>query len=469
MEKLSAMWGKFSLSESEENKFQVQDDLFGEEFLLAARFFTVRAINIEAIGRTLKLLWRTKKGFEVRDMGNHRVLFIFSDEMDLDWVLKGEPWSFDKHLVALKRVEKTVNIQEVTFDSTRFWIQIHDLPIRSSSLTVAKEIVSLAGVVDEGETEGEDPENYNFVRVRVAVDITKPLCRGRKISTTSGREGWVNFRYERLPNICYGCGRLTHSDRECLAWTKNKELLRTEVRQFGPWLRALTPHPFKKSVIRVEGYEEDSTPVANSDRSDASVEDQRDKARTIDTHAEEIGQHGGEREAVDREAESLGPTVVQRTHLAATGITEVTAQNNEVFNEINHSADFQAQLEEIDSELARYDNKGDPLHGHLAGREDVDLHGPELMGLQSSGGINGPIFIEKEAGLIGPAKGKATYKPRGLPRVDKGLPQRESILAKRSVRDFYEDEEAGVHGKKKKTEATDAETVEAGSQPRRAQ
>ncbi|XP_050260061.1 uncharacterized protein LOC126705182 [Quercus robur] len=340
MEKLSAMCGKFSLSESEENKFQVQDDLLGEEFLLAARFFTVRAINIEAIGRTLKLLWRTKKGFEVRDMGNHRVLFIFSDETDLDWVLKGELWTFDKHLVALKRVEKTVNIQEVTFDSTRFWIQVHDLSIRSSSLIVAKKIVSLAGVVDEGETKVEDPENYNFMRVQVAVDITKPLCRGRKISTASGKKGWVNFKYERLPNICYGCGRLTHSDRECLAWTKNEDLLRMGVRQFGPWLRASTPHPFKKSVIQVEGYEEDSIPVDTSDIPDVSVKDQRDKARIIDPHEEEIGEHGGEREEVDREVESLGPTVVQRTDLAATEITEVTSHNNEVITEINNNADF---------------------------------------------------------------------------------------------------------------------------------
>ena len=34
-------------------------------------------------------------------MGDHRVLFVFSDESDIDKVLLGEPWSFDKNLVAL--------------------------------------------------------------------------------------------------------------------------------------------------------------------------------------------------------------------------------------------------------------------------------------------------------------------------------------------------------------------------------
>ena len=65
---------------------------------------------------------RTKKGFKVRDMGNHRVLFVFTNEEDVVRVMQGEPWSFDKHLVALKRVEKTTPIQNVIFDRTSFWI-----------------------------------------------------------------------------------------------------------------------------------------------------------------------------------------------------------------------------------------------------------------------------------------------------------------------------------------------------------
>ena len=49
----------------------------------------------------------TRKGFEVRDIGDHRVLFVFSYESDIDKVLSGEPWSFDKNLVALRRFDST--------------------------------------------------------------------------------------------------------------------------------------------------------------------------------------------------------------------------------------------------------------------------------------------------------------------------------------------------------------------------
>ena len=155
MERLSDLWGKFSLSESEGSRYQVQDELGGEEYFIVARFFTGRTISVEAIARTFKLVWHTKKGFEVRDMGNHRVMFVFTNEEDVVRVMQGEPWSFDKHLVALKRVEKNTSIQYVIFDRTSFWIQVHDIPIRSTSMDMALEIVSLAGevvedVVDEG-------------------------------------------------------------------------------------------------------------------------------------------------------------------------------------------------------------------------------------------------------------------------------------------------------------------------------
>ena len=78
METLSNMWEKFSLTESEGDKYQVRDNGPVGQYVLAARFFMSRVLNMEAIARTFKLLWHTKKGFEVRDMGDHKVLFVFS-------------------------------------------------------------------------------------------------------------------------------------------------------------------------------------------------------------------------------------------------------------------------------------------------------------------------------------------------------------------------------------------------------
>ena len=87
--------GRISHSKSEGSKYQVCEKGYEGKFLLATRFFTGRVLSMEVMARTFKLLWHTKKGFEVHDMGDHRLLFVFSDEFDVEKVLAGEPWSFD--------------------------------------------------------------------------------------------------------------------------------------------------------------------------------------------------------------------------------------------------------------------------------------------------------------------------------------------------------------------------------------
>ena len=132
---------------------------------------------------------------------------------------------------------------------------MHDLPIGLYP-SVAKEIMQIVGVVDE---DGVELDDSNFQRYRVEVDISKPLCRGRKITLHDGKEWWVSFKYERLPKICYWYGKLTHSDRECPIWLKSKKGLKEEDKQFGPWLQAFASNLSRKIVVQLSGCcEEDS-------------------------------------------------------------------------------------------------------------------------------------------------------------------------------------------------------------------
>ena len=148
MEKLMGSWEKLSLSESKGSKFSIRDDPGAQERVLAANFHTGRVLNMEAIAKTFTLLWKTIKVFEIRDMGDHRVMFVFPDAADVDRVLMGEPWTFDRHLVVLEKMNINDGFEDLSFNQTSFWVQVHDLPIRSSSLEVAMEIVSMMGVDD---------------------------------------------------------------------------------------------------------------------------------------------------------------------------------------------------------------------------------------------------------------------------------------------------------------------------------
>ncbi|KAF7151487.1 hypothetical protein RHSIM_Rhsim02G0110700 [Rhododendron simsii] len=62
-----------------------------------------------------------------------------------------------------------------------------------------------------------------FIRVRVWVDITKPLKRGFFLRRPGEEDLWVKFRYERLSDFCYSCGRVGHNFNECKNKDESKE------------------------------------------------------------------------------------------------------------------------------------------------------------------------------------------------------------------------------------------------------
>ena len=69
-------WKKLSQTEEEDTKLSLSKskNIRSKEFVLAAKFLTKRALNVEAIGRTFKPLWRAKKEFKVRE---EEIIFFF--------------------------------------------------------------------------------------------------------------------------------------------------------------------------------------------------------------------------------------------------------------------------------------------------------------------------------------------------------------------------------------------------------
>lgn len=51
-------------------------------------------MNIEAVTRTFRPRWRTRRSFEVSATGDNVVLIVFELEVDIEKVLQGEPWTF---------------------------------------------------------------------------------------------------------------------------------------------------------------------------------------------------------------------------------------------------------------------------------------------------------------------------------------------------------------------------------------
>lgn len=74
------------------------------------------------------------------------------------------------------------------------------------------------------------------MRVRVILNVERPLKRKTKIKREGDAWSWIMFRYERLSNFCFVCGRLGHSERDCGIVHANPDKVVDRV--YGPALRA---------------------------------------------------------------------------------------------------------------------------------------------------------------------------------------------------------------------------------------
>ena len=178
---------------------------------------------------------------------------LFDSETKVDTILANTPGSFDKHLMILQKYDGVSKVKDLDFNSTLFWIQLHNLPVKFITTTVAKMLCEPAGQVlklPNAKTE----ECGGFMRVQVMVDISQPLCRGKVVALDDSRELCVSFKYERLPNLCYWCGRLTHNDRDCDRWIESEGSLNDANKEYKTRLKASPWSGARNSVVELLGF-----------------------------------------------------------------------------------------------------------------------------------------------------------------------------------------------------------------------
>jgi hypothetical protein len=69
--------------------------------------------------------------------------------------------------------------------------------------------------VEEVETDVDGIGWGEYLRVRITLDLSKPLAQVRLLKI-KGVSTWIAFQYERLPKFCFLCGVIRHGIRGCL-------------------------------------------------------------------------------------------------------------------------------------------------------------------------------------------------------------------------------------------------------------
>ncbi|XP_050232975.1 uncharacterized protein LOC126681480 [Mercurialis annua] len=181
---------------------------------LVGKLLTKKPYNLSHMRNALTSAWRLAKGFEMRDIGDNLFVCEFRTKADKNRVLSDAPWHFDKQLIIFEPMSGNMQPNNMGLQCSPFWLRIYDLPLNCRGKAAISRIGGKVGRVVEWCDEGEGSWN-RYSRVRVMIDVTKPLIRGTKIINPIGESCWISFKYERVQNFCYWCGLLDHTVVDC--------------------------------------------------------------------------------------------------------------------------------------------------------------------------------------------------------------------------------------------------------------
>nr|GMD19222.1 uncharacterized protein LOC109173053 [Ipomoea batatas]GME06899.1 uncharacterized protein LOC109173053 [Ipomoea batatas] len=118
---------------------------------------------------------------------------------------------------------------------------MHDLPLGFFSERAATAIGNFIGEFIRIDEESFKGWWKSFLRIRVRLNINKPLVSQMRVRKNGGDWSWINFRYERLPHFCFICGLIGHTEMFCPK--PIDDLNSSSEKQFGAWLRAPNRRP----------------------------------------------------------------------------------------------------------------------------------------------------------------------------------------------------------------------------------
>lgn len=215
---------------------EVQQEMCDAKLCLVGKFLTEGIYDFPAMQHTLAALWKPGRGVYIKALEANLFLFQFYHEIDIKRVIDGSPWSFNRKVLLIARMQENVNPRCMPLNTLDLWVQIHDMQPGFMSEKIIMEVGNQIGTYVSS-----CPNNYKgvwreYMRIRITMDISKPLRRRMKVRKSGNEWSWINFKYENVPTFCFICGVMGHSDKFC---SRIFEVPEAEItKPYGVWMRA---------------------------------------------------------------------------------------------------------------------------------------------------------------------------------------------------------------------------------------
>lgn len=206
------------------------------ELCLIGRFLTKKNLNVRAMKSKMADVWKPTMGINIKEIEPVIFLFQFYHKEDLQWVVNGGPWSFDNVMLIVATIPNGEEPVKVPLWHLNIWIQIYDIPTGLMNETVGKQLGNFFGEFIQYDAKNNTSIWREYMRIKIKIDVRKPLKRKKKITRKNIMETIVTCKYERLGELCFSCGMISHTEHFCRRFIDKRG--EDGTREWGNWLRA---------------------------------------------------------------------------------------------------------------------------------------------------------------------------------------------------------------------------------------
>jgi hypothetical protein len=101
----------------------------------------------------------------------------FEEVGDKIRVLEGRPWIFYGNQISLAEFDGLTPPEAMDFEHASFWVRMYNLPLACMGKETGQKIGASVGEVEEVDVHDNDPGWGEYLRVKIRLDLSKPLER----------------------------------------------------------------------------------------------------------------------------------------------------------------------------------------------------------------------------------------------------------------------------------------------------
>ncbi|XP_074304564.1 uncharacterized protein LOC141639305 [Silene latifolia] len=182
-------------------------DFTGVDFskALIAKILDQRFLDVFRIYDQISKHWHLQGSVTIRAMKPYYI-FEFSSAVDLAYFRLRQTVNIEGSLFVFRSVSPSTVPDNLLFHVVPLWIRVHHLPLQLLNTSVAAFLLSHVGDICEEESYPSLLPPRSFVRVKVWVDLSKPLILGCYLSLNDKEHLWIGFSYEGVFRFCKTCG-----------------------------------------------------------------------------------------------------------------------------------------------------------------------------------------------------------------------------------------------------------------------